>query len=505
MNKRRFRVYTVSADILILALSFIVMTWLKPAGMKTYVPSHAPFFLVLALFWVIVSLLSGKIGSGQIVNLKTLLYHVITSNIVATSIAAMLMFAFRDLGFSRTVVFGTALTATFLELVAGTLWISFGKAAIQVSDQVLPSEREMVARTHPLNGNGYDPDPYLVAKLAQGVSEERASALAAMVSPAQSSRLSVVSTAAVFNIQNLAAGDYSCIINLRPMNAIRGLDAFLDEVNVRLTGDGIYICCVETMQQRSRRLRKRLTPVLYYPVLPVDFLLKRVIPRLRITRGLWQYFTRGANPPLSRAEALGRLCRAGFAIRQEKFEGNMLLIKAERRSEPLPVNGSGYGMIIGLPRIGYEGRTFTVFKLRTMHPYSEFIQDYVYDLHDLQDGGKMKQDFRVTNWGRVCRRIWLDELPMIVNLFAGDMKLVGVRPLSPHYFNLYSEDMKQRRINYKPGLLPPFYADMPSDLDRIQQSELKYLDAWDRSHTLTDIRYFFKGLWNIVFQRVRSN
>jgi hypothetical protein len=39
----------------------------------------------------------------------------------------------------------------------------------------------------------------------------------------------------------------------------------------------------------------------------------------------------------------------------------------------------------------------------------------------------------------------------------------------------------------------------------IQQSEIKYLDAWDRSHALTDIRYFFKGLWNIVFRRVRSN
>src|SRR5512133_2453675 len=221
MNKRRFLVYTFSADILILALSFILMTLLKPSGIRQYIPSHAPFFLVLALFWVIVSLLSGKIGSGQIVNLRTLLYHVITSNIVATSIAAMLMFAFRDLGFSRTVVFGTALTATFLELAAGTLWISFGKAALQVPDPVVPSEREMVARSHPRNGAEYETDPFLVARLAQGVVPERAAALAAMVSPAQSSRLSVVSTSAVLNIHNLAAGDYSCIINLRPMNAIR--------------------------------------------------------------------------------------------------------------------------------------------------------------------------------------------------------------------------------------------------------------------------------------------
>jgi lipopolysaccharide/colanic/teichoic acid biosynthesis glycosyltransferase len=505
MDKRRFRVYTISADILILALSFILMTTLKPAGIKSYVPSHGPFFLILALLWVIVSLLSGKIGSGQIINLRTLFYHVITSNLIATSVAALVIYAFRDMGYSRTVVFGTALTATFLELVAGSLWISFSKAALQAVDPPKPSEREMVERSHPANDNGYATDPLLVARLMQGSSDDRAEALASMVSPAQSSRLSVVSTSDMFNIQNLAAGDYSCIINLRPLNAIKTIDSFLDIVNVRLTGDGIFICCVETMEQRARRLRKRLTPVLYYLIVPVDFFFKRVLPRLRITRGLWQYFTRGANPPLSRAEALGRLCRAGFIIRQEKFAGNMLCIKAQRRTEPLTVNGSGYGMIIALPRVGQQGKTFTVFKLRTMHPYSEFIQDYVYDLHDLQDGGKMKHDFRITTWGKVCRRIWLDELPMIVNFFRGDMKIIGVRPLSPHYFNLYSNELKERRIKYKPGLLPPFYADMPRNLEEIQLSEIKYLDAWDRNHMMTDIRYFFKGVWNIVFRRARSN
>ncbi len=289
------------------------------------------------------------------------------------------------------------------------------------------------------------------------------------------------------------------------MNSLRDIDPFLDAVNVRLTGDGVFICCVETKEQRARRLRSFLTPPVYYLILPFDFLIRRVIPRLRITRGLWQFFTGGANPPLSRAEALGRLCRAGFSIKQEKFAGNMLCIKAERRSQPLSVNGNSYGLIIALPRIGKNGKVFTVFKLRTMHPYSEFIQDYVYDLHDLEEGGKMKHDFRVTTWGRFCRRIWLDELPMTVNFFMGDMKIVGVRPLSSHYFNLYSEDLRQRRIRYKPGLMPPYYADMPVGLEAIQMSEKRYLDAYDQKPTATDIRYFFKGILNIIFRNARSN
>ena len=133
--------------------------------------------------------------------------------------------------------------------------------------------------------------------------------------------------------------------------------------------------------------------------------------------------------------------------------------------------------MIALPRVGKEGKMIKVYKLRTMHPYSEYIQDYVYKLHDLQDGGKFKNDFRITSWGAVCRKIWLDELPMLINFLRGDMKLVGVRPLSKQYFELYREDVRERRIKYKPGLIPPFYADMPADLEEIQASELKYLDS----------------------------
>ena len=64
-------------------------------------------------------------------------------------------------------------------------------------------------------------------------------------------------------------------------------------------------------------------------------------------------------------------------------------------------------------------------------------------------GGKFKDDFRVTTEGRFFRKFWLDELPMIINIFKGDMKIVGVRPLSSHYFNLYSEELKARML---PGI-----------------------------------------------------
>jgi len=505
MNRSRFRVYTITADIVILTLSYVLMTMLKPSGVKHYIPSHLTFFIILALLWIIVSVASGKIGRGKIVNLRTLLTHVLTANLIATSLAALLLFAFRDLGYSRQVVFGTAITATIIELAFGTLYMAFRKAPLLQPAPEKLTERDLVARTNTSGTAESIPDPQLAIRLQEGCSRERAETISSMVSCSETSRLAIVSTSDAFNIQNLEHSNYTCIINLKPMNNIMGLDSFLDKVNSRLTDDGIFLCSVETLEQRVSRLRKKYSTLGYYIIAIPDFIIKRVAPRLRVTRGLWEYLTGGANPTFSRAEVLGRLCRAGFTIRQEKFSGDLLCIKAQRKTDPAYANGNGYGLIIALPRVGHEGEIFNVYKLRTMHPYSEYIQDYVYDLHDLAEGGKMKHDFRVTGWGRFARRIWLDELPMIVNVIKGEIKLFGVRPLSNHYFNLYDDDLRDRRIRYKPGLLPPYYADMPAGLDGIQLSEMKYFDSWDKNPLGTAVRYFAKSVYNIVFRSARSN
>ena len=93
---------------------------------------------------------------------------------------------------------------------------------------------------------------------------------------------------------------------------------------------------------------------------------------------------------------------------------------------------------------------------------------------------------------------------MILNMLKGEMKLIGVRPLSSHYFNLYTDELKEKRIRYKPGLIPPFYADMPTTLEEIMESEHKYLDAYEKSPFMTDLRYFTKAWYNILFKRARS-
>jgi hypothetical protein len=516
MEKRKFRTITLLADIVILGISFLALVWTKPASLRLYLPSHTPFFLGLALMWIIVSLLNGKMHRGKITNFTTLFSRILTSNIIAISLTALVMYSFRTYDYSRTIVLGTAILATVLELVFGSIYMAYKKAVVQDYEEYekykaikKPSEFDLVKGT---NGNGAkkkveqgEVNPGIALALEKEVGSEMALAILKMTCSNFTDHTAVLSTTTVFNITSLTNEEYDYIINLHKINDIKKFDSFLDAVNGKLAMNGFFFCCVETKDQRKHRLLKKYPPVINIIYYSLDFVVKRILPKLKFTRGLYFFLTRGENAVLSRAETLGRISRAGFSIRQESFIGNMLCIEARKINDPFPVNENVYGPLIALSRVGREGKMIKVYKLRTMHPYSEFIQNYVYEMHDLQDGGKFKNDFRVTSWGAICRRIWLDELPMIINYLKGDMKFVGVRPLSKQYFELYKKEVQERRIKYKPGLIPPFYADMPGDLESIQASELKYLDSFDKHPVYTDFRYFWKSWWNILFRKARSN
>ncbi|MEZ5199012.1 MAG: sugar transferase [Bacteroidales bacterium] len=200
----------------------------------------------------------------------------------------------------------------------------------------------------------------------------------------------------------------------------------------------------------------------------------------------------------------GRLYSCGFECIDENSIDGQFYYVVRKIKEPAYDESPTYGPFIRLKRYGKNGKSIGVYKMRTMHAYSEYLQEYVYQKYKLQEGGKFSNDFRVTAAGRFMRKFWIDELPMIFNLLNGDMKLVGVRPLSKQYFNLYTDELKEKRSKIKPGLIPPFYVDMPKTLDEIMASENKYLDAYQKSPVLTDIKYFYNAMINIVFKRARS-
>lgn len=294
------------------------------------------------------------------------------------------------------------------------------------------------------------------------------------------------------------------LANLQRINDLNRINKFFEKVNRSLEYGDYFLINLETMASRKQRILKKFNPLIRWPYYSLDFILKRVFPKWKPTMKIYFWITGGRNRVLSLAEGLGRLSSCGFDIVCYERMGYRTWILARKVSEPAYDMQPTYGPIVKLRRVGKNGKKITVYKLRTMHPYSEYIQDYLFEKNSLQDGGKIRNDFRITSWGRLFRKFWIDEIPMIWNWLKGEMKIVGVRPLSNHYYNLYPDDLKELRANVKPGLIPPFYADMPKELEEIQESERRYLMAYLDRPFATDIRYFFKVVYNILFRGARS-
>lgn len=307
-----------------------------------------------------------------------------------------------------------------------------------------------------------------------------------------------------FDIYKLERASYPSIVNLERVNRKRRINKFFEACNFKLPEGGLYIGSVETYAMRRRILIKKYPNFINWIVYLIDTIFHRIFPKLSFTQKFYFYLTKGKNRMLSRAETFGRLYSCGFEIIAEEEIGNELFFVAKKIGIPSFDHQATYGPLIKLRRVGKDGKIFRVYKLRTMYPYSEYLQDYVFKNHQLDEGGKFKNDFRVSPLGRFFRKFWLDEIPMIWNLLKGDMKIIGVRPLSNQYFNLYTKELQEKRIRTKPGLLPPFYADMPKTLEEIMDSELKYLEAYEKAPLATDLKYFWLILKNILFRGARS-
>ncbi|MBO4263054.1 MAG: sugar transferase [Bacteroidales bacterium] len=198
--------------------------------------------------------------------------------------------------------------------------------------------------------------------------------------------------------------------------------------------------------------------------------------------------------------------RAGFNVVDEEFWHGEFFVLAQKARPPIWDDEPTGAPIIKLRRVGKDGKLFGVYKFRTMFAYSEYLQPYLFQHGGLQDGGKFAEDYRINLWGKLLRSTWLDELPMIANVLKGQMKLVGIRPLSRHYFSLYSPEMQALHISVKPGLVPPFYYERktPVTLEEVQESERRYIEAYHAHPFRTDWRYFWGAVDNILFHHKRS-
>lgn len=298
---------------------------------------------------------------------------------------------------------------------------------------------------------------------------------------------------------------YNSIINFHRINDVRYINKYFEKVNSLLPSNGIYIGTFESSVQRKIRILNKYPVLIAYPFYFFTFILKRVFPKWSPTKKLYFFLTQGKNRYLSLAEVLGRLVSCGFEIIDYVEQHNKTYFVVKKKCEPTFDLKPSYGIIFGMKRVGKEGKIIRVYKIRTMHPYAEYLQDFINKKNKLNPGGKFNDDFRITTWGKIFRKLWIDEIPMIINLIKGEIKLVGVRPLSEHYLALYKKEVIELRLKTKPGLLPPYYADIPKNFAEILESEMRYLKSYIEHPLKTDIKYLFLILNNIILRGARSS
>ena len=148
-------------------------------------------------------------------------------------------------------------------------------------------------------------------------------------------------------------------------------------------------------------------------------------------------------------------------------------------------------------RVGRFGRTFTMWKFRSMTPNAEAQRSELDALNEVEGHAfKMEADPRITAVGRWLRRSSLDELPQLWNVLTGDMSLVGPRPPLASEVAQY-ERWQLRRLSVTPGLTGLWQVSGRADLpfDRWVELDLEYIDNWS---LWLDVRLLIRTLPAVI-------
>lgn len=146
----------------------------------------------------------------------------------------------------------------------------------------------------------------------------------------------------------------------------------------------------------------------------------------------------------------------------------------------------GAGAFFFQERPGKEGKIFKVIKFKTMT-----------DERDT-DGNLLPDEKRLTKVGKFVRSTSIDELPQLVNVFKGDMSLIGPRPLLVQYLPLYSPE-QARRHEVRPGISG--WAQCHGR-NAISWTEKFKLDVWYVDHVslITDLKVIFITIKKVLFK-----
>ena len=144
----------------------------------------------------------------------------------------------------------------------------------------------------------------------------------------------------------------------------------------------------------------------------------------------------------------------------------------------------GAGAFFTQDRPGKDGKIFKVIKFKTMT-----------DERDA-DGKLLPDAKRLTKVGRIVRSLSIDELPQLINVFKGDMSLIGPRPLTTPYLLVYN-DFQRRRMEVRPGISG--WAQVNGRMNLKLSKKFEY-DVWYVDHCTLwlDVKIIFMTVWNVI-------
>ncbi|MBU1045483.1 MAG: sugar transferase [Candidatus Omnitrophica bacterium] len=133
------------------------------------------------------------------------------------------------------------------------------------------------------------------------------------------------------------------------------------------------------------------------------------------------------------------------------------------------------------PRVGMRKHVFPMFKFRSMQINAE---EQLKDIEHLNEAEgpifKIKNDPRITRVGHFLRKTSIDELPQLINVFRGEMSLVGPRPMSLRDVDRFERGVQRKRFSVQPGLTCIWQISGRSNLpfEKWLELDLEYIENW---------------------------
>jgi exopolysaccharide biosynthesis polyprenyl glycosylphosphotransferase len=157
-------------------------------------------------------------------------------------------------------------------------------------------------------------------------------------------------------------------------------------------------------------------------------------------------------------------------------------------------------VIYSQERIGKGAKPFRCFKFRSMYQDADAQKEDLAALNEAQGPlFKIRNDPRRTKVGRFIRKFSIDELPQLINVFKGEMSLVGPRPPLPSEVDQY-EKWQRKRFEVLPGLTGLAQISGRSDLlfDETLRFDFYYIEHWS---PLVDLKIMLKTIPKVILGR----